>query len=69
MQKGGGGGTIRSGIVMENTAPYADAVNMRYTVLNHSTSRRIARIYGGKGANLARILTKRALKEAGFNVK
>lgn len=69
MQKGGGGGIIRSGIVMENTAPYADAVNMRYTVLNHSTPRRIAGRYGGKGANLARILTKRALKEAGFNVK
>lgn len=69
MQQGGGDGLVRSGIVVENTAPYADAVNLRYNVLKHSTERRVHSKYGGKGANLVRIMTKRMLKDAGFNVK
>jgi hypothetical protein len=64
-----GSGLIKSGIVLENTAPYADAVQLRYQVLNNSLARRVHGKYGGKGATLARVMTKRMLKEAGFNVK
>lgn len=69
LQGSAGGGLIRSGIVLENTAPYADAVQLRYEVLNGSIPRRVYGKYGGKGATLARVVTKRILKEAGFNVK
>lgn len=69
MQEGGGGGLIKSAIVLSNNAPYADAVHLRRNVIKHASARRITNKYGGKGANLARVMTKRMLKEAGFNVK
>lgn len=69
MQEGAGDGLIRTAIVLSNNAPYSDAVNLRKSVIKHATSRRVLNKYGGKGANLARVMTKRMLKEAGFNVK
>lgn len=67
--QGGGDGLVRSGILLENTAPYADAVHIRYRVLNKAMPRTIIGKYRNKGTNLIRVMTKRALKAAGFNIK
>lgn len=71
LQPGAGGGIIRSGVILENTAPYADAVHVRHNVLKKSLAKRVynKEYAGGKGANLLRVLTKRTLKEAGYDIK
>lgn len=60
---------IKSGVIIQNTAPYSGAVQMRYNVLRYASIRGLASKYTGKGTQLMRVMTKRALKEAGFNVK
>lgn len=60
---------IRSGIVIENTAPYADAVNLRYRVLKFAQARNIASKYDAKGHSLIRVATQKVIKAAGFSIK
>lgn len=60
---------IKSGIIIQNTAPYSGAVQMRYNVLRQASIRGLASKYTSNGTQLMRVITKRALKQAGFNVK
>lgn len=60
---------IKSGVIIQNTAPYSGAVQMRYNVLRYASIRGLASKYTGKGTQLMRVMTKRALKNARFNVK
>ena len=60
---------IKSGVIVQNTAPYSGAVERRYNVLSASTIRNLPSKYTSKGTQLIRVITKRSLKKAGFDIK
>lgn len=66
IQGGSGDGKVRSGIVIENTAPYASAVHRRYRVLANSTPRIVHGKWGGKYEGLVRVATLRMLRKVGI---
>ena len=66
IQGGSGDGRVRSGIVIENTAPYASAVHRRYRVLANSTPRTVRGKWGGKYEGLVRVATLRTLRKIGI---
>lgn len=66
IQGGSGDGRVRSGIVIENTAPYASAVHRRYRVLANSTSRTVHGRWGNKYEGLVRVATLRTLRKVGI---
>lgn len=66
IQGGSGDGRVRSGIVIENIAPYASAVHRRYRVLADSTPRTVHGKWGGKYEALVRVATLRMLRKVGI---
>lgn len=68
-QKGAGGGRVQSGIVIENTAPYADMVNRRYRVLNQASVGLGMNRWGRQYSKLFAVASKKELVAAGFKIK
>lgn len=60
---------LRTGIIVENAAPYSAAVNRRYNVLKHATERSAKSKYEAKGVSLIRVASQKIIKEAGFSIK
>lgn len=68
-QKGAGGGRVQSGIVIENTAPYAEMVNRRYRVLNQASVGLGMNRWGRQYSRLFAVASKKELVAAGFKIK
>lgn len=63
-------GGIRSVVVLENTAPYADAVQRaHYRILQNAAAEGVVGDATLRQRQLIRVATNRMLKEAGFNIK
>lgn len=68
MQRGTGSGLARSGIIIENTAPYADMVNRRYRVLEQASVKNGMNRWGKQFSKLVVVATNRMLKAYGLNI-